>query len=164
MHSILTPGAVTNERPGKWSCDEIKLRVHQGSKWVLQHKYCSVDAPNLDPKCCENQQKKTFFTRRFLTTSQQKCSILRPLLSSTFPQEFWISKIFGHPTSGSGGKIGLKIYHAKRDRQTDIHTNIHTTDIATTRSNRPSGPIRWKSRIRETPILSTDSYRIINTD
>ena len=34
---------------------------------------------------------------------------LRPLISITFPQGFRISKFFGHPTSGSGGKIGLKI-------------------------------------------------------
>ena len=71
------------------------------------------------------QQKKTFFTRQFQPTSQQKCSILRPLLSCTFPQGFRIFKIFGHPTLGSGGKIGLKIYYMKR-RQTQTQTHRHT--------------------------------------
>ena len=35
---------------------------------------------------------------------QTKYSNLRPLFSITFPQGFQISKFFGHPTSGSGGK------------------------------------------------------------
>ena len=97
------------------------------------------------PPCFERQnqqqQKKLFLARQFKTTFKQKCLILRPLLSSTFPQGFRISKNFGHPNSGSGGKIGLKIYYAKRDRHTDTHRDTHT-DIAITRSNRPSGPIR----------------------
>ena len=67
---------------------------------------------------------RTFFARRFQTISKQKFSNVRPLLSITFPQGFRISKYFGHPTSGSGGKIGLKIYHMKRDiRQTDTRTS-----------------------------------------
>ena len=37
-----------------------------------------------------------------------KCSYLRPFLSITFPQGFWISKNIGHPTSGSGGKKTVK--------------------------------------------------------
>ena len=32
-----------------------------------------------------------------------------------------MSKNFEHPTLGSGGKIGLKTYHMKKDRQTDGH-------------------------------------------
>ena len=89
----------------------------------------------------QNQQKKaTFFTRRFQTTSLQKCSILRPLLSSTFPQESQISKNFGHPTSGSGGKIGLKIYHMKRDKQTHRQTHRHT-DTQTIRLLDRIGPV-----------------------
>ena len=80
----------------------------------------------------QNQQKKKKIAQWFYTTSKQKCSNVRPLLSSTFPQGFRISKNFGHPTSGSGGEIGLKIYHMKRDRQTDKHT-----DIATLWKNRP---------------------------
>ena len=50
------------------------------------------------------QQKNFFFARRFQTTSKQKCSNVRPLLSITFPQGLQISKNIGHPTSGSGGK------------------------------------------------------------
>ena len=49
-----------------------------------------------------------------------------------------------HPTLGSGGKGGLKIYHAKREiKQTDTQTDTQT-DYSTTRLNRPSGPIRQK--------------------
>ena len=33
-----------------------------------------------------------------------------------------MSKNFGHPTSGNGGKIGLKIYYMKRG-QTDTQTD-----------------------------------------
>ena len=65
----------------------------------------------------------------FIISSQKKCSILRPLLSSTFPQGFRISKNFGHPTSESGGKMRLKIYYAKRDRQTDTHTHTRTSRL-----------------------------------
>ena len=59
----------------------------------------------------QNQQKTDFFLRGDFNHFLTKCSILRPLLSSTFPQGFRIrfSKNCGHPTSGSGGKIGLKI-------------------------------------------------------
>ena len=57
----------------------------------------------------QNQQKKkTFFAQRFQTTSKQKCSNVRPLLSISFPQGFRISKYIGHPTSGSGGKKTVK--------------------------------------------------------
>ena len=87
----------------------------------------------------QNQPKKTFFFFwQFKTTSKLKCSNLRPLLSSTFPQGFRISKNFGHPTLGSGGKIGLKIYHMKRDiRQTHRRTSRLYERIG-------QGPILWK--------------------
>ena len=75
------------------------------------------------------QQKKTFFCAAILDHFLMKCSILRPLLSSTFPQGFRISKNFGHPTSGSGDKMRLKIYHAKRDRQTDRQIDIWTSRL-----------------------------------
>ena len=54
------------------------------------------------------KKEKTFFARRFQTTSKQKCSNVRPLLSITFPQGFRISKNIGHPTSGSGGTKTVK--------------------------------------------------------
>ena len=76
----------------------------------------------------QNQQKKTFFARRFQTTSKQKCSNVRPLLSITFPQRFRISKNIGHPTSGSGGKKTVKRYlkSEQTDKQTDKHTDGQT--------------------------------------
>ena len=56
--------------------------------------------------------------------------------SETTSFQHFSSIIFGHPTSGSGGKIGLNILYMKRGK---THKN---TDIATTRSNWPSGMIR----------------------
>ena len=72
----------------------------------------------------QNQQKKTFFLRRFQTSSKQKCSNVRPLLSINFPQGFRISKNIGHPTSGSGGKKTVKRYlkSEQTDRRTDRRT------------------------------------------
>ena len=46
---------------------------------------------------------------RFVTIFKQKCSNMRPLLSITFPQGFWISKNIWHPTSGSGGKFWVVV-------------------------------------------------------
>ena len=47
---------------------------------------------------------------------------MRPFLSSTFPQEFRISKNFGHLTSGSGGKHIHKCIYGKKG-QTHIRTS-----------------------------------------
>ena len=59
---------------------------------------------------------------------------MRPLLSTSFPQGFRISKNIGHPTSGSGGKKTFKRYlkseqtntqtHGQTDRQTDGHFDL----------------------------------------
>ena len=54
---------------------------------------------------------------------------MRPLLSNTFPQGFQISKIIGHPTSGSGGKKrlnGTSKVNRQTDRRTDTQTDRHT--------------------------------------
>ena len=54
---------------------------------------------------------------------------MRPLLSTTFPQGFRISKNIGHPTLGSRGKKTLKGYlksehtDKKMDKQMDKHTD-----------------------------------------
>ena len=55
-----------------------------------------------------------------------------PVLPSKIRQNqhkknFFLRGNFGHPTSGSGGKIGLKIYHMKRDKQINIQTYIQRT-------------------------------------
>ena len=96
---------------------------------------------------------KLFFARQFETTSKQKCSNVKPLLSIIFPQGFRISKNIGHLTSGSGGKKTVKRY--LKSEQTHKHTN-RQTDISTYRKHRPRGPMLWKSRIRETKHLLTD--------
>ena len=53
---------------------------------------------------------------------------MRPLLFITFIQGFQISKFFGHPTLGNGGKIrlnGTKIVNGRTDKQTHRHTDGH---------------------------------------
>ena len=76
----------------------------------------------------QNQQKITFFSRRFQTTFKQKCSNLKPLLSITFPQGFRISKNIGHPTSENGGKKTFKRYLKSEhtNRRTDGRTDRRT--------------------------------------
>ena len=73
-------------------------------------------------KSAKKQKKK--IARRFQTTSKQKCSNVRPLLSITFPQGFRISKNIGHPTSGNGGKKTVKRY--LKSEQTDTQTDGRT--------------------------------------
>ena len=122
------------KKMGGW-CVHASARPHDGStrgRWMLcTHPpflglhMCNKmgSTPVLQHKIRQNQhKKKLFFTRRFLTTFQKNCSILRPLLSRTFPQGFRICKKFGHPTSGSGGKHMHKCHYAKRG-----HTNIPRT-------------------------------------
>ena len=47
---------------------------------------------------------------------------MRPLLSTTFPQGFRISKNIGHPTSVSGGKKTFKRYLKSEHTNTQTHT------------------------------------------
>ena len=70
-------------------------------------------------------KKNNFFVRQFYFLYKLKFSNVRPLLSITFPQGFQISKNFGYPTSGSGGKKTFKWYlkSEQTDRQTNIWTN-----------------------------------------
>ena len=53
---------------------------------------------------------------------------MRPVLSTTFPQGFRISKNIGHPTSGSGAKRrlhGTLKVNTQTDGQTHGHTDGH---------------------------------------
>ena len=64
-----------------------------------------------------------------------------PLL---FPQGFQKSKIFGHRTSGSGGKKTVKRSEKVwwTNKQTNKQTDTHT-DFSTYRKNWHRGPILW---------------------
>ena len=68
---------------------------------------------------------KEHYILQFYTLYDWNFSNQRPLVSSIFPQGFWISKNFGHPTSGSGGKKMFKRYlkSERTDKQTDRHTH-----------------------------------------
>ena len=70
----------------------------------------------------QHQQKTNFFYAAILDHFVTKMFNSETTSFSTFPQGFRISKNLGHTTSGSGGKIGLKIYHMKRG-QTNRHTH-----------------------------------------
>ena len=57
----------------------------------------------------KNPKKKHFFCRgNFTSFLRKNCSNLRPFLSITFPQGFWIFKNFEHWTSISGVKKTTK--------------------------------------------------------
>ena len=101
-----------------------KNRKTQNQRYTLRPEVSNQSGSVVSTMFCKakSAKKQTFFTRRFWTASQQKCSIMRPLLSSTFPQGFQISKNFGHSTSGSGGKIGIKIQYIKRGQ---THRQTH---------------------------------------
>ena len=74
--------------------------------------------------CWTKNTPKLFFCLAILDHFQTKYSNLRPLLSTTFPRGFRISKNFGHPTSGSGGKKTCKRY--LQSEQTDVQTHRQT--------------------------------------
>ena len=69
--------------------------------------------------------KKLFSTRQIQTIFEQK--IFKPE-TTTFPQGLRISRNFGHPTFGSGGKKRLKRYlkSEETDRRTDGQTDRQT--------------------------------------
>ena len=100
----------------------------------------------------QNQQKKTFFARRFLIFFKQKCSNMRPLLSITFPKDSESLKIFDIRLREVGAKRPLngtsKVNthtHTQTDRRTDGQTDGQTdrqTDKSTYRLNRPRGRIQ----------------------
>ena len=82
--------------------------------------------------CKAKSAKKKKTARRFLTIFKHKWSNVRPLLSTTFPQGFRISKNIGHQTLGNGCKKTFKPYlksehtdgrtHRQADTQTDRRT------------------------------------------
>ena len=72
--------------------------------------------------------------RRFYTLYEQKFSNLRRLLSITFPQGFRISKNFGHPTSGSGGK---KTFNSSTDTTVGWTKNTQKPNFFEKRKNHP---------------------------
>ena len=73
---------------------------------IRETKHLSTDADSSTDAIggwtkAKSAKKKLFFARQYKTTSKQKCSSVRPLLSNTFPQGFRISKNIGYPTSRS---------------------------------------------------------------
>ena len=96
---------------------------------MLQHKYSSVDAPNSDPRCCENEQKINFFLR----------GDLRPLPNKKFQfGDHFFSALF-HKDSENLKTLDIRLQevgenrpqniHAKRgqiDKQTNRHTDTQT--------------------------------------
>ena len=77
-------------------------------------KYCSIR---------QNSQKKNFFCAVILHPLLFKVFKSKTTSFRYFSQGFRISKIFGHPTLGSGGKKTFKWYF--KSGHTDRHTHIH---------------------------------------
>ena len=75
-------------------------------------------------------REKNLFCAAILDNFQTKMFKSETTSFHTFPQEFWISKNIGHPTSGSGGKKTVKWYlkseqtHRHTDGQTDGHFDL----------------------------------------
>ena len=90
-------------------CLYKKSRIRE-TKHLSTNADSSTDAIGGWTKAKSAKKTQHFLARRFWTTSKQKCSNVRPLLSITFSQEFWIYKNIGHPTLGSGGKKIVKGY------------------------------------------------------
>ena len=86
-------------------------------------------------------KKKSFFLRGDFTPFISKVFQSETTSFHFFPQRFWISKNFRHPTSQSGGKKTFK-RHPKNE-QTNRQTNTWT-DIFTYRMHHPRGPMLWK--------------------
>ena len=150
MHPILTTGAVINERPWKWSCDKIKLRVHQGSKWSARTQilfcWCTQFWPQVLWKSAENKLRGDF-----RPLSNKNVQFWDHFFPALFPKDSESLKTFDIRLRG--GKIGLKINVWKGDKQTNRQTHTQT-DYSTTRLNWPSGPIQWKYRFLFQPPLS----------
>ena len=64
--------------------------------------------------------KKNYFFAAILHSLSVNFSNLRPFLSITFCQGFWISKMFGHLISGTGGKRHKN--STSKSKQTDRRT------------------------------------------
>ena len=87
------------------------------------------------------QQKKNFFLRGdFRPLPKKNVQFWDHFFPELFPKDSESLKILDIRLREVGANIYISAYMGKRDTQTRKHT-----DIATTRSNRPSGPIQWKS-------------------
>ena len=82
----------------------------------------------------KSAKKQTFFCVTILHHFQTKMLQSETASFHFFPQEFWILKNIGHPTSGSGGKKTFIRYlkNEHTDKQTD-----RQADISTYRKHRP---------------------------
>ena len=105
------------------------------------------------------QQQKNFFSRGdFRPHPNKNVQFWDHFFPALFPQGFWIFQNFGRPTSGSGGKIGLKMYHMKRDiKQTHKHIDTHT-DTRTSQLLDQIGPVKWKSMNFNTQYIKAYTF------
>ena len=102
------------------------LEICQNQQYALRPEVSNPSGSVVSTMFCKAKSAKKqtfFFARGFQTIFKQKCSKMRPLLSTTFPQEFQISKNIGNPTSESVGKKTFKRY--LKSEHTDKHTDGH---------------------------------------
>ena len=98
---------------------DIRLR-EVGAKWPLK----KTENRRRSKKSEKSGEKKLFFVTRFSTIFKQKCSNVRPLLSSTFPQGFRISKNYGHKTVIEASQDGWVSVPVPPVTQCLLHTSL----------------------------------------
>ena len=82
-----------------------RLDICQNQRYTLQPVVSNPSESVVSTMFCKAKSaKKTFFARQFLSIFKQKCSNLRPLLSTTFPQGFQISKKYWTSNFGKWGQ------------------------------------------------------------
>ena len=86
-----------------------------------------VDAPNFDPRCCENQQKKNFFLRNnFRPLPIKNVQFWDLFFAALFPKDSESLKTLDIRFREVGAKQALKIYMQKEDKQTNRQTDTQT--------------------------------------
>ena len=113
--------------PKNPNCLKKRKKIIQYAKTQKRLEICQNQRYALRPQVSNSSGSVVstlFWKAKFQTTSKQKCSNLRPLLSLTFPQGFRISKNIGHPTLESGGIKTFKRY--LKSEHTDGETNRQT--------------------------------------
>ena len=113
--------------------------ICQNQRYTLRPKVSNPSGGVVSTMFClaKSAKNKLFLCGDFRPLPNKNVQFWDHFFPALFPRNSESLKIFRHPTLGSGGKIGLKIQYMKRG-QTNKEQH---TDIATTRLNRPSGPI-----------------------
>ena len=90
--NLSTDADSSTDAIGGWTKNTPKPTSYQYNRLISKYNRLMLLYNRLTETGPQNQQqKKLFFVRQFLTIFKQKCLNMRPLLSITFPQGFRIS-------------------------------------------------------------------------